>query len=163
MRYLTLFLLLCVLPVASAQVFGNSLGAFAVGKWKESREGVSLHCTRDTFQTIKDGVCFLTEVQATAKDTLKMSTNVLTVTSWDQRGLTAHAYFSYATTSAQWKILLDDCVDKNRNKTRHSRGGSCGAISGVIRIVLNFETDQVTKFVEASTGNTVEYHLVEDP
>ena len=93
MRYLTLFLLLCVLPVANAQVVaGSSQDAIAVGKWKESREGVTLLCTRDTFQTIKDGVCFLTEAQATAKDALKMSTTVLTVTSWDEHGLTAHAY-----------------------------------------------------------------------
>jgi hypothetical protein len=124
MRYLTLFLLLCVLPEANAQlVSGNSQGAIAVGKWKESREGVSLFCAKYPFQSFKGGTCFLTEAQATAYPA--------------------------------------SCVDLNGNHLPYSRGGGCGGIRVVIRIVLNFETHQVTKFVERSTGVTVEYHLVD--
>ena len=72
---LILFFLLFVLrPAANAQtVNGNNDAAFAVGKWKESHEGVSLFCARVTTQkeVIKgnsNGVCFLTEAQASAKD-----------------------------------------------------------------------------------------------
>jgi len=150
MRYLTLFLLLCVLPVANAQlVSGSSQGAVAVGKWKESREGVSLFCAKYPFPSIYVvGTCFLTEAQATAKDAVKMSRTELFAESWDEHGLTAHAYPA-------------SCVDLNGNEMPYSRGGGCRGISVVIRIVLNFETHQVTKFVERSTGVTVEYHLLD--
>jgi len=49
---LILFFLLFVLrPAANAQtVNGNNDAAFAVGKWKESHEGVSLFCARVTTQ-----------------------------------------------------------------------------------------------------------------
>jgi len=149
MKYFTLLSLLILLPVADAQtVNGNTDAAFAVGKWKESHEGVSLYCARITTQkeVLKgnsNGVCFLTEAQATAKDSVIMSTNTFAVTSWDERSLTAVTEF-YA--------------DKNGNQTSKS---SSGAIKYVFRLVLNFETRQMTKFVEASTGNTNGYHLEE--
>ena len=69
-----LFLLFAIRPAANAQtVNGNNDAAFGVGKWKESHEGVSLLGARVTTQkeVIKgnsNGVCFLTEAQASAKD-----------------------------------------------------------------------------------------------
>jgi hypothetical protein len=127
-------------------VNGNINAAFAVGRWKESHEGVSLFCARVTTQkeVIKgnsNGVCFLTEAQASAKGSVTMSTNTFAVTSWEDNTLTAVTEF-YA--------------DKNGDQTSMT---SPGAIKFVFRLVLNFETHQVTKFVEARTGNTVGYHL----
>lgn len=141
-----LFPLFALRPAANAQtVNGNNDAAFAVGKWKESHEGVSLFCARVTTQNevIKgnsNGVCFLTEAQASAKDAVVMSTNTFAVASWDAHTLTAVTEF-YA--------------DKNGDQT------SPGSIKYVFRLVLNFETHQMTKFVEASTGNTVGYHLAD--
>ena len=136
-------------PAANAQtVNGNNDVAFAVGKWKESHEGVTLFCVRVTTQkeVIKgnsNGVCFLTEAQASAKDAVTMSTNTFPVTSWDDHGLTAVTEF-YA--------------DNNGNQTDKT---SSGATKYVFRLVLNFEKHQMTKFVEASTGNTLGYHLAD--
>jgi len=147
MKYLTPFLLLVLLPAAKAQtVNGNMDAAFAVGKWKESHEGVSLFCARITTQkdVIKgnsNGACFLTEAQASAKDSVTMSTNMFAVTSWDEHTLTAVAEFF---------------ADKNGDQTSKS---SPGALKFQFRLVLNFGTHQMTKFVEASTGNTKGYHL----
>jgi hypothetical protein len=144
-----LFLLFALRPSANAQtVNGNNDAAFAVGKWKESHEGVTLFCARVTTQNevIKgnsNGVCFLTEAQASAKDTVVMSSNTFPVTSWDEHTLTAVTEF-YA--------------DKNGDQTSKT---SPGAIRFVFRLVLNFEKHQMTKFVEASTGNTVGYHLAD--
>jgi hypothetical protein len=70
-----------------------------------------------------------------------MSTNTFPVTGWDDRTLTAVTEF-YA--------------DKNGDETSKA---SPGATKYVFRLVLNFETHQMAKFVEASTGNTVGYHL----
>jgi hypothetical protein len=144
-----LFLAFVLQPGADAQtVKGNINVAFAVGKWRESLEGVSLFCARVTTQkdVIKgnsNGVCFLTEAQASAKDTVIMSTNTFPVTSWDDHSLTAVTEF-YA--------------DKNGDQTDKT---SLGATKFVFRLVLNFDTHQMTKFVEASTGNTNGYHLVD--
>lgn len=144
-----LFLLFALQPAANAQTVNGSINAaFAVGKWKESHEGVSLFCVRVTTQkeVLKgnsNGVCFLTEAQASAKDAVTMSTNTFPVTSWDDHSLTAVAEF-YA--------------DKNGDQTDKS---SPGATKYVFRLVLNFETHQMTKFVEASTGNTNGYHLAD--
>ena len=142
-----LLLVFVLLPAAKAQtVRGSTDAAFAVGKWKESHEGVSLFCARVTTQkeVIKgnsNGTCFLTEAQANAKGSVVMSTNTFAVTAWDEHSLTAVAEF-YA--------------DKNGDQTTKS---SPGAIKYAFRLVLNFETHQMTKLVEASTGNTEGYHL----
>jgi hypothetical protein len=144
-----LFLLFVSGPAANAQtVNGNNDAAFAVGKWKESHEGVSLFCARVTTQkeVIKgnsNGACFLTEAQATAKDSVTMSTNIFPVTSWDDHTLTAVTEF-YAD-----------------NKGDQASKTSPGAIKFVFRLVLNFETHQMAKLVEASTGSTVGYHLAD--
>jgi hypothetical protein len=144
-----LFLLFVWQPAAIAQTVNGSINAaFAVGKWKESHEGVSLFCVRVTTQkeVIKgnsNGVCFLTEAQASAKDIVTMSTNTFPVTSWDDHSLTAVTEF-YA--------------DKNGDQTDKT---SPSATKYVFRLVLNFETHQMTKFVEASTGNTNGYHLAD--
>lgn len=135
------------LPAVTAQTLnGNINAAFAVGKWKESNEGVTLVCVRVTTQkdVVKGnstGACFLTEAQAVAKDSVMMSTNTFDVATWDEHTLTAATEF-YA--------------DKNGDQTTES---SPGALKFVFRLVLNFDTHQVTKFVEASTGKTIGYHL----
>jgi len=72
-----------------------------------------------------------------------MSTNTFAVTDWDEHTLTAVTEF-YA--------------DKNGEQTSKS---SAGAIKIVFRLVLNFDTRQMTKFVEPSNGSTRGYHLVE--
>ena len=142
-----LFLLFVLLPATNAQTVNGTMdAAFAVGKWKESHEGVSLFCVRVTTQkeVIKgnsNGLCFLTEAQASAKGSVTMSTNTFPVTSWDDHTLTA---------------VTDFYADKNGNETSKT---SLGAIKFVFRLVLDFETHQMTKFVEASTGKTVGYHL----
>jgi hypothetical protein len=144
--FLILALLFCF-PAANAQtVNGNLDAAFAVGKWKESHEGVTLFCARiTTRQDVTKGnsnrVCFLTEAQASAKDSVTVSTNTFAVTNWDDHALTAVAEF-YA--------------DKNGDQTDKSNPG---AIKYLLRLALNFQTHQMTKFLEASTGNTVGYHL----
>lgn len=149
MKYLVLFLLIVLPTAAKAQtVNGNLDAAFAIGKWKESHEGVSLFCVRvttqeDVLKGDSSGACFLTEAQATAKDAVTMSTNTFAITAWDEHTLTAIAEFT---------------ADKNGDQTGKS---SPGATKFVTRLVLNFETHQMTKFVEPAGGNTRGYHLVE--
>jgi hypothetical protein len=127
-----LFLSFVLRPAADAQtVNGNINAAFAVGKWKESHEGVSLFCVRVTTQKEvtkgnSNGVCFLTEAQSSAKDSITMSTNTFAVTSWDDHSLTAITEF-YA--------------DKNGDQTDKT---SPGATKYVFRLVINFETHQMT-------------------
>ncbi len=145
LSFCTLAALLSVSTNAQT-VNSNINAAFAVGKWKESHEGVTLFCVRATTQkeVVKgnsNGVCFLTEAQASAKDSVTMSTNTFPVTSWDDHTLTAITEF-YA--------------DKNGDQTSKT---TPGAIKFVFRLVLDFDAHQMTKFVEASTGNTVGYHL----
>ena len=149
MKYLMLFLLLALPAGANAQtVNGNLDAAFAVGKWKESREGVSLFCVRvttqeDVLKGDSSGACFLTEAQASAKDSVTMSTNTFAVTSLDEHTLTAVTEFY---------------TDKNGDQTSQS---SPGAIKFVLRLVLNLDAHQLTKFVEPGAGNTRGYHLVD--
>ncbi len=143
-----LFLLFVSRQTNAQPVNGNINAVFAVGKWKESHEGASLVCVRVTTQ--KDVVkgnstaaCFLTEAQAIAKDSVTMSTNAFDILSWDEHSLTAATEF-YA--------------DKNGDQTTKS---SPGATKFVFRLVVDFDKRQMTKFVEASTGNTIGYHLVD--
>src|SRR5215470_13338106 len=149
MKYLTLFFLLVLSAASNAQtVNGNIDAAFAVGKWKESHEGVSLFCVRvtteeDVLKGDSSGACFLTEAQASAKDSVIMSTNTFAVTAWDEHALTAATEF-YS--------------DKNGGQTRES---SPGATKFTLRLILNFETHQMTKIVEASNANSRGYHLVD--
>jgi hypothetical protein len=140
---------LLFVPAAHAQtVNGNINAAFAVGKWKESHEGVSLFCVRvttqeDVLKGDSSGACFMTEAQAGAKDSVTMSTNTFAVTDWDPHTLTAVTEF-YA--------------DKNGDQTSKS---SPGAAKFVFRLILNFDTHQMTKIVETSSGNSHGYHLVD--
>jgi hypothetical protein len=149
MKYLVLFLLFVLPAAANAQTVNGSVdAAFAVGKWRESHEGVSLFCVRvttqeDVLKGDSSGACFLTEAQASAKDSVTMSTDTFAVSNWDEHTLTAVSEF-YA--------------DKNGDQTSKS---SPGAIKVVFRLVLDFETHQMTKFVEPSNGNTRGYHLVD--
>jgi len=150
LKCFAMFLPFFLLPAANAQtaktVNGNINAAFAVGRWKESHEGVSVFCARvttpkDVVKGNSNGACFLTEAQASAKGSVTMSTNMFAVTAWDEHGLTAVTGF-YA--------------NKNGDEVSES---TPGAIKFEFRLVLNFETHQVTKFVDASTGSTVGYHL----
>ena len=149
MKYLMLFLLFALPRAANAQTVNGSLdAAFAVGKWKESHEGVSLFCVRVTTQEDvlngdSSGACFLTEAQASAKDAVTMSTNTFAVTNWDEHTLTAVTEFF---------------ADKNGEQTSKS---SPGAIKFVFRLVLDFATHQMTKLVEPSNASTRGYHLVD--
>jgi hypothetical protein len=149
MKHLTLFLLFVLPAATNAQtVNGDIDAAFAIGKWKESHEGVSLFCVRvttqeDVLKGDSSGACFLTEAQASAKDSVTMSTNTFAVTTWDEHALTAATEF-YA--------------DKNGDQTNKS---SPGAIKFALRLILNFETHQMTKIVEASNANSRGYHLVD--
>src|SRR5215472_17765125 len=99
MKYLTLFFLLVLSAASNAQtVNGNIDAAFAIGKWKESHEGVSLFCVHvttqeDVLKGDSSGACFLTEAQASAKDSVTMSTNTFEVTNWDEHTLTAVTEF----------------------------------------------------------------------
>jgi hypothetical protein len=66
----------------------------AAGVWEESHEGVGLVCVHATnaVEVTKgqsEATCFLTEVQAIAKDSPVVSTNVFAVQTWDKHGLTA--------------------------------------------------------------------------
>lgn len=147
--FVTLFLLFVLTAAANAQtVNGNLDAAFAVGKWKESHEGVSLFCVRvttqeDVLKGDSSGACFLTEAKAIAKDSVTMSTNTFAVTDWDEHTLTA---------------ITELYADKNGDQTSQS---SPDAIKVVFRLVLNFDTHQMTKFVEPRNGNTRGYHLVD--
>jgi hypothetical protein len=149
-KRLALLLLLVVptLPtVIGAQTVSGSIdAAFAVGNWMESHEGVSIFCARVTTQkdVVKGngaGVCFMTEAEAKGKDSVTVSTNTYAVTDWSEHGLSGMTEF-YA--------------DKNGDQIGKS---SPGAIKFTLRVVINFDTHQATKFVEASTGHTNGYHL----
>lgn len=107
---------------------------------------MSLFCARITTQTEvlkgnSGGVCYLTEAQAVAKDSVMMSTNLFSVTAWDEHAVTATAEFY---------------TDKSGNEVSKS---SPGAIRFALRLVVNFDANQMTKFVESSTGTTMGYHL----
>ena len=147
MRCIALLLLFGLAQQLDAQtVNGNTNAAFAVGKWKESHEGVSLYCARvTTKEEVTKGnsssVCLLTEAQATAKDSVVMSTNTFVVTNWDEHSLTAFTEF-YA--------------DKNGDQTTKSIPG---ATKFEFRLVLDFDKHQLTKYLQASTGSTKGYHL----
>jgi|SRR5215472_3951454 len=149
MKHFTLFLLFVLPTATNAQTVNGSVdAAFAVGKWKETHEGASLFCVRvttqeDVLKGDSSGACFLTEARANAKDSVTMSTNTFEVANWDEHGLTAVTEF-YA--------------DRNGNQTSTS---SPGAIKFVFRLVLDFETHQMTKIVEASNTNGRGYHLVD--
>src|SRR5437879_11692582 len=89
------------------------------------------------------GACFLTEAQASAKDSVTVSTNTFAVTNWDEHTLTAVTEF-YA--------------DKNGDQTSKS---SPSAVKFVCRLVLDSETHQMPNFAEPSNGNTRGYNLVD--
>jgi hypothetical protein len=87
--------LLSSLVVAKATVNGSVDGVTASGAWEESHEGVSLFCVHVTnaVEVTKghsEGTCFLTEVQAIAKNSAVVSTNFFVIQAWDKHGLNAH-------------------------------------------------------------------------
>src|SRR5215469_2269043 len=113
-KWSALFLQFFSLPAANAQtaktVNGNINAAFAVGRWKESHEGVSVFCARIT--TPKDvakgnslGACFLTEAQAAAKDSVTMSTNMFGVTAGGE-----HRHHARVSSGGSVTSILTICV-----------------------------------------------------
>jgi hypothetical protein len=117
----------------------------ASGVWEESHEGVSLFCVHATnavevTKSHSEATCFLTEVQAIAKDSPDVSTNVFVVQAWDKVGLTAITTF-YA--------------DKNGEETTAS---APNAVKFTLRLVVDFDAHSVTKYVE-SPSKTLGYHL----
>jgi len=143
----TLFLVLLLSGLASAKatVNGSADGLLASGVWEESHEGVGLFCMHvtnavDVTKGHSEAACFLTEVQAIAKDSPDVTTNVFAVQTWDKRGLTAITTF-YA--------------NKNGDETAAS---AQGAVKYTFRLVVDFDAHSVTKYVEAPT-KTLGYHL----
>jgi len=117
----------------------------ASGVWEESHEGVSLFCAHVTnaVEVTKghsEATCFLTEVQAIAKDFPDVSMKVFVIQTWDKHGLTAITAF-YA--------------DKNGDETTVS---ALNAVKCTFRLVADFDTHLVTKYVEAPS-KTLGYHL----
>jgi len=145
------FLVLAVVLVSTltqAKVIVGDAAVFATGAWDESHEGVSLFCAYvtnpvDVTKGSSSAGCFLTEVQAFAKDSTGVSINVLDVQKWDKHSLTA-------TTSVY--------VDKNGNDTNASNPDGT---KFTFRIVVDFDAHSLTKYVEAPT-KTLGYHLKGD-
>jgi len=142
-----LFLVLTLSGFASAKatVTGSADGVSASGVWEESHEGVSLFCAHVTnavevTKGHREGMCFLTEVQAIAKDSAVVSTNLFVIQAWDKHGLTAITTF-YA--------------DKNGDETTAS---APNAVKYTLRLVADFDVHSVTKYIEAPT-KTLGYHL----
>lgn len=141
-----LFLMVVLSGFASAKatVNGNAGGLVASGIWDESHEGVGLFCVHVTniveVRGPSEASCFLTEVQAIAKDSPEVRTNVLAVQSWDSHGLTA-IISSYTTKSGDPTIAQDP-----------------NAVKYTFKIVVDFDAHSVTEYVEAPAKNLT-YHL----
>jgi len=91
-------LLLSSLVSGKATVNGSADRLLASGVWEESHEGASLFCMHMTnaVEVTKghtEATCFLTEVQAIAKDSPSVSTNLFVIQTWDEHGLTAITIF----------------------------------------------------------------------
>jgi len=143
----TLFLALLSSGFASAKatVNGSADGVVASGVWDESHEGASLFCVHVTnaVELIKgnsEATCFLTEVQAIAKDATNVTTNLFVIKTWDKHGLTAITTF-YA--------------DKNGDETTAS---APNAVKYTFRLVVDLDAGSVTKYVE-TPAKTLGYHL----
>jgi hypothetical protein len=142
---LSLAFLLSGFASAGATVNGSADGVLASGVWEESHEGASLFCMHVTnaveiTKGHSEATCFLTEVQALAKDSPDVSTNLFVVQTWDKHGLAATATF-YA--------------DKNGDETTAS---APNAVKYTFRIVVDFDARSVTKYVE-TPSKTLGYHL----
>jgi len=130
---------------AKATVSGSADGVLASGVWEESHEGASLFCTHVTnaVEVTKghsEATCLLTEVQAIAKDSALVSTNLFVIQKWDEHGLTAITTF-YA--------------DKNGDETTASNPN---AVKYTFRLVVDFDAHTLTKYVEAP-ARTLSFHL----
>lgn len=142
---LFLILVLSGSALAKATVDGNAGGLIASGVWEESHEGVGLFCVHVTnaVEVIRghsEASCFLTEVQALAKDSPDVTTNVFVVQTWDSHGLTAITTF-YA--------------NKNGDQTT---APAPDAVKYTFRLVVDFDAHSVSKNVETPT-KTRSFHL----
>jgi hypothetical protein len=148
MKILVLFLLGSFAfagPVAGPNLIGNEKSVQAYGTWEESHEGVGLFCVHVTnaVEVTKghsEATCFVTEVQALAKNDPFTSINIFAVEKWDQHGLTAITSF-YA--------------DKNGDETTAS---APNAVKYTFRLVIDLDHHTVTKYVEGPS-KTLGYHL----
>jgi hypothetical protein len=84
--------------------------------------------------------CFLTEVQAVAKDLPDVRTNVLAVQAWDSHGLTA-------TITVYTNKSGDPTTAQDPN-----------AVKCTFKLVVDFDAHSVTKYVETPPKN-LSYHL----
>ena len=129
---------------AKAAVNGNAGGLVASGVWDESHEGVGLFCVHVTkvveVRSPSEASCFLTEVQAIAKDSPDVRTNVLAVQSWDSHGLTAVTSL-YANKNGDPTIAQDP-----------------NAVKYTFKLVVDFDAHSVIKYVETPARNLT-YHL----
>lgn len=143
----SLFLIVVLSGFASAKaaVTGNAGGLVASGIWDESHEGAGLFCVHVTnvvevARSPSEASCFLTEVQAIAKDSQDVRTNVLAVQSWDSHGLTA-------VTSLYTTKNGDPTTAQDPN-----------AVKFTFRLVVDFDAHSVIKYVETPAKNLA-YHL----
>jgi hypothetical protein len=138
-------LLLSSFASGKSTVNGSANSLLASGVWEESHEGASLFCMHVTnaVEVTKghsEATCFLTEVQALAKDSALVSTNLFVIQTWDEHGLTAITTF-YA--------------NKNGDETTAS---APNAVKYTFRLVVDFDAHSITKYIEAP-ARTLSYHL----
>jgi hypothetical protein len=138
-------LLVSSLASAKATVNGSVDSVLASGVWEESHEGTSLFCMHVTnaVEVTKghsEATCFLTEVQAIAKDSPFVSTNLFVIQKWDEHGLTAITTF-YANKNG------DETTASDPNATKYT-----------LRLVVDFDAHTLTKYVEAP-ARTLSFHL----
>jgi hypothetical protein len=148
MKVISGLLLMAVLSAcasAKATADGNPGGLVASGIWEESREGVGLFCVHvanlvEVARGPSEASCFLTEVQATGKDSPEVRTNVLAVQAWDSHGL-------IAITTVYTNKSGDPATAQDPN-----------AVKFTFKVVVDFDAHSVTKYVE-TPAKSLSYHL----
>ena len=142
---LMFILMLSRLASAKATINGNAGGLIASGVWGESHEGVSLFCVHvinavEVIRGHSEASCFLTEIQAIAKDSPVVTTSLSVVQTWDSHGLTAITTFY---------------TNKNGDQTTAT---DPDAVKYTFKLVVDFDAHSVAKYVETPAG-TRGYHL----
>jgi hypothetical protein len=127
---LVLVLLLGSFASAKVTVNGSADGVIAFGVWEESHEGASLFCMHVTnaVEVTKghsEATCFLTEVQAIAKDSPDVSTNLFVIQTWDKHGLTAITAFYADKNGDETDVTGKICTRWNERESTWRKSGSC--------------------------------------
>jgi hypothetical protein len=139
-------LLFIVATGTKAQVVrGDADFVMASGSYVENHEGVSVFCVHATTaaEVVKGnsaGVCYMTEVQALAKESVFVATNVMEVQDWDQNGVTAITSFYAAPDGTE------------------TTAANPKAIKFTLRLVISLKAHTAAKFLE-SGAKTLGYHL----